>query len=354
MAFATETMAYAVKTVLDTWLKSSTTQGSALPDSQKQFVSSGTVLPLSGFEIVEADHLKFTLGMDAQGKQMFFKGRNTWYVYLPAIQILRNGQPISTPKPAPKPEPVYTVQTLLDTWLKISSAQGSTLTTDQKQFVSASKVLPLSSYILVENDHIKLTLGVDGQGRQIQFNGRNTWYVYRAAVRILKDGQPVPLSSGNNTFVPSPTSGKINAKGLRLLKSFEGLRLNAYIDAVGVLTIGYGTTSGVVPGMKITEAQAEDFLKRDLARFENAVKSLVKVPLNEDQFSALVSFTYNVGEGALGGSTLLRLLNQRDFQGAAEQFMRWNKGDQGELPGLTRRRKAERALFLGQDFTVFL
>ncbi|PSB66784.1 muraminidase, partial [filamentous cyanobacterium CCP1] len=92
---------------------------------------------------------------------------------------------------------------------------------------------------------------------------------------------------------------QINAKGLRLLKAFEGLRLEAYLDPVGVWTIGYGTTSGVFPGMRITEAQAEAFLRRDLARFERAVSDLITVPLNEDQYSALVSFTYNVGEGAL-------------------------------------------------------
>ncbi len=337
-------MAYAVKTVLDTWLKSSTAQGSTLPDSQKQFVSAGTVLPLSGFELVGSDHIKFTLGADAQGKQIFFKGRNTWYVYLAAVQLLRNGQPIAAPKPAP----VYTVQTVLDTWLKVSAVQGSTLSSEQKQLVSAGKILPLSSYDWVENDHIKLTFGLDAQGKQIFFKGRNTWYVYRPAVRILKDGEAIALT-------PSDAApGQINARGLKLLKAFEGLRLDAYIDAVGVLTIGYGTTTGVSPGMRITEAQAESFLRRDLTRFENAVSSLVKVALNEDQFSALVTFTYNIGEGAFAGSTLLGLLNQGAYQSAADQFMRWNKGDRGELPGLTRRRQAERALFLGQDFTAFL
>ena len=106
--------------------------------------------------------------------------------------------------------------------------------------------------------------------------------------------------------------------------------------------------------MKITQSQAEAFLKQDLARFEKAVDDNVKVSLNGDQFAALVSFTYNVGEGALASSTLLRLLNQSDYQGAADQLLRWNKGDNGELAGLTRRRKAERALFLGQNYTAFL
>jgi GH24 family phage-related lysozyme (muramidase) len=352
MAYATGTMAYAVKTVLDTWLKSGTGQGSALPDDQKQFINAGVMLPLSGFELVENDHLKFTLGVDAQGRQMQFKGRNTWYVYRPAVQILKDGLPIAAPKTAP----VYVVKTLLDTWFKSSTAQGSTLPSNQKQFVSANKVLPLASYGLAENDHVRLTLGLDAQGRQVQFNGRNTWYVYRPAVQIFKDSKVIALSpaSPSNPFEPGKVVTGINTKGLKLLKSFEGLRLNAYIDAVGVLTIGYGTTTGVFPGMQITEAQAEGFLKRDLTRFENAVTDLVKVKLNEDQFSALVSFAYNVGENALAGSTLLRLLNQGDYQGAADQFLRWNRGDNGELPGLTRRRNAERSLFLGQDFTAYL
>ncbi|MBI4783878.1 MAG: glycoside hydrolase family protein [Oscillatoriophycideae cyanobacterium NC_groundwater_1537_Pr4_S-0.65um_50_18] len=166
--------------------------------------------------------------------------------------------------------------------------------------------------------------------------------------------------NSNNNPQPSPSGGggssdgKINSKGLKVVKSFEGLRLDAYLDPVGVWTIGYGTTSGVRAGMRITEAQAEKYLQEDLLRFEKAVKSNVKVPLTSDQFSALVSFTYNVGEGALGSSTLLRKLNQGDYQGAASEFARWNKGDGVELPGLTRRRSAEKALFLGQDYTAYL
>ena len=168
------------------------------------------------------------------------------------------------------------------------------------------------------------------------------------------------LSNPSSPTIPRPTgggssSGKTSQDGVNLIKSFEGLRLTAYRDPVGVLTIGYGTTTGVSSGMKITQSQAEAYLKQDLAKFEQAVKDDVTVPLNSNQFDALVSFTYNVGEGALTSSTLLRLLNQGDYQGAADQFARWNKGDGGvELAGLTTRRKAERALFLGQDYTAFL
>jgi GH24 family phage-related lysozyme (muramidase) len=351
-------MAYAVKTVLDTWFKSSTAQGSALPDDQKQFVNSGMTLPISGFELVGTDYLKLTLGLDNQGKQLFFKGKNTWYVYRPAVQILKDGQVANAAPPAAKS--TYALKAVLDTWLKTSTGQGSLLPADQKQLIGANTVLSLESYALVENDHIKLTLGLDAQGKQLFFKGRNTWYVYRPAVQLFKDGKvvnlaPAPAPDANPFGAPGKSAAKtINSKGLRLLKSFEGLRLDAYVDAVGVLTIGYGTTTGVVPGMRITEAEAEAFLKRDLGRFEAAVRDLVRVSLNDDQFSALVSFAYNVGESALANSTLLRLLNQGDFQGAADQFLRWNRGDSGELPGLTRRRKAERSLFLGKDYTAFL
>lgn len=141
--------------------------------------------------------------------------------------------------------------------------------------------------------------------------------------------------------------GTINSKGLNLVKRFEGLVLKAYRDPVGVWTIGYGHTgSEVGPGDVITKAQAESLLKKDLTRFEQAVRNLVKVPLNSNQFSALVSFTFNVGSGALAQSTLLSLLNQRNYQGAADQFSRWVYGDGRVLPGLVTRRNAERELFL--------
>lgn len=141
--------------------------------------------------------------------------------------------------------------------------------------------------------------------------------------------------------------GSINSRGLNLVKQFEGLVLKAYRDPVGIWTIGYGHTGPEVgPGDVITKAQAEALLKKDLIRFEQAVRSLVKVPLNSNQFSALVSFTFNVGSGALAQSTLLSLLNQRDYQGAGDQFSRWVYGDGRVLPGLVTRRNAERDLFL--------
>lgn len=145
----------------------------------------------------------------------------------------------------------------------------------------------------------------------------------------------------------------INQDGLDLIKSFEGLYLDAYLDPVDIWTIGYGHIQGVYEGMTITEVQAEELLRKDLAEFEGYVYKAVQVSINDNQFSALVSFTFNLGAGSLFESTLLKLLNQRDFHGAADQFPRWNKAGGQELPGLTRRRNAERALFLGEDWTVF-
>ncbi|MEM9266897.1 MAG: lysozyme [Cyanobacteria bacterium P01_F01_bin.13] len=165
--------------------------------------------------------------------------------------------------------------------------------------------------------------------------------------------QPVPTPVNPNEETPS-SSRQTNASGVSLIKSFEGLRLKAYQDAVGVWTIGYGTTRGVRPGQEISEAQAEALLKTDLNRFEQALNQAVRVPINDNQFAALVSFTYNVGSGAMRSSTLLKKLNRRDIYGAANEFPRWNRAGGRVLAGLTRRRNAERALFLGQDYRRFL
>lgn len=140
---------------------------------------------------------------------------------------------------------------------------------------------------------------------------------------------------------------RTSQRGLSVIKSFEGLRLQAYQDSVGVWTIGYGTTRGVKAGMKISKDQAERMLLNDVARFEPEVERLITAPLNQDQWDALISFTYNLGAANLESSTLRRLLNAGDYAAAAEQFTRWNKAGGQVLAGLTRRRVAERDLFLG-------
>ena len=143
----------------------------------------------------------------------------------------------------------------------------------------------------------------------------------------------------------SEVAMQISKTGLDLIKNFEGLYLNAYRCPAGVPTIGYGHTAGVAMGQTITQQQADDYLRRDVRQFERAVSRLARVPLTQGQFDALVSFAFNLGEGALAQSTLLRLLNAGDYAGAAAQFDRWNKAGGRVLPGLVRRRAAERALF---------
>lgn len=140
-------------------------------------------------------------------------------------------------------------------------------------------------------------------------------------------------------------------KGIALIKQFEGCKLTAYQDSVGVWTIGYGWTKPVDgkpirAGMTIKQETAERLLKTGLVSYESDVSRLVKVSLTQGQFDALVSFTYNLGARSLSTSTLLRKLNAGDYAGASDEFPRWNKAGGKVLNGLTRRREAERALFL--------
>ncbi len=140
---------------------------------------------------------------------------------------------------------------------------------------------------------------------------------------------------------------RINEAGLKIIKRNEGLRLHAYRCPAGVWTIGYGHTGPAAKrGNIITEERADLLLRNDVAYFEDAVSGLVTVPLNGNQFSALVSFTFNLGEAHLAESTLLRTLNAGDPEGAANEFPRWNRAGGKVLPGLERRRDEERALFL--------
>lgn len=140
-------------------------------------------------------------------------------------------------------------------------------------------------------------------------------------------------------------------KGIALIKQFEGCKLTAYQDSVGIWTIGYGWTQPVDgkpirAGMTIKQETAERLLKTGLVSYESDVSRLVKVGVTQGQFDALVSFTYNLGARSLSTSTLLRKLNAGDYTGAADEFLRWNKAGGKVLKGLTRRREAERALFL--------
>lgn len=144
---------------------------------------------------------------------------------------------------------------------------------------------------------------------------------------------------------------KASQKAIDLIKTFEGLEKNSYRCVAEVWTVGYGHTGDdVYPGMRITESQAEDLLKKDLKRFEDGVNELIEVPITQGIMDSLVSFSFNVGLGALSESTLLRLLNQRKYAEAGDQLLRWDKVDGVPLAGLTRRRKAERSLWYSQRF----
>lgn len=140
--------------------------------------------------------------------------------------------------------------------------------------------------------------------------------------------------------------------GVTVMHHFESCKLKAYPDPGSKngepWTIGWGHTGPEVkPGLVWTQAQADAAFLEDLRSFERDVGSLVKVPLTQGQFDALVSFAYNVGLASLNKSTLLRLLNAGDYAGAALQFRRWNKNDGQVMRGLTRRRAAEEGLFNG-------
>ena len=137
----------------------------------------------------------------------------------------------------------------------------------------------------------------------------------------------------------------INAAGLALVRSYEGLRLEAYQDTSGIWTIGYGHTQGVKPGGSISTAQAEQFLDADLTEVERAVTRLVKVPLTDNQFSALVSFVFNEGEGAFARSTLLRKLNEGGHRLVPAYLKSWIFDNGRMLPGLMKRRAAEAYLW---------
>jgi lysozyme len=146
-------------------------------------------------------------------------------------------------------------------------------------------------------------------------------------------------------------SFRTGPEGLALIKRWEGLMLNAYTCSAGVWTIGYGHTAKAGPpdvkkGDVITKEAAEEILKADLVKFEDVVNRAVKSSISQEQFDALVSFTYNLGPGNFQASTLLKLINNNEFGAAADEFIKWNKAGGKELPGLTKRRLAEKELYL--------
>lgn len=145
---------------------------------------------------------------------------------------------------------------------------------------------------------------------------------------------------------------KVNAAAIALIKEFEGFRASAYKDPVGIWTIGYGTTAnagvGIVPkaGMTITEAEATEYLWRAVDKFAAQVEAALTRPATGNEFGAMVSLAYNIGPGAFKRSTVLREFNAGNVRAAADAFLMWNRAGGTVLRGLTRRREAERKLFL--------
>ncbi len=144
----------------------------------------------------------------------------------------------------------------------------------------------------------------------------------------------------------------IGDRGLDLIRAFEGFRADPYLDAVGVPTIGYGST--YYPGGQrvrltdppISEPEARRLMQATLAEFEDGINAALRVEVTQNQYDALVCWAFNIGVSAAQNSTLMRLLNAGDVPGAADQFLRWTRAGGVELKGLVRRRNAERELFL--------
>jgi lysozyme len=171
------------------------------------------------------------------------------------------------------------------------------------------------------------------------------WSAYKRFNKIFCIPQLNILTA---TPVKEVTKMKTSQEGVALIKKFEGCELNSYQCSAGVFTIGYGHTLGVEDGDTCTQEEAEDMLKDDLGVYEEAVDRLVKVELDQNQFDALVAWTFNLGETNLRESTLLNILNKGNYGGVPEQIKRWNRAGGQVLDGLIRRRQAEALLFEGR------
>ena len=143
---------------------------------------------------------------------------------------------------------------------------------------------------------------------------------------------------------------QLSNKGHDILKDFEGCRLEAYQDSVGVWTIGYGHTKGVYEGMTITQDEAEQMLLEELVEYEGYIERYVEVPLTQEQFDALTVWVYNLGPTNLSSSTLLKRLNDGRYDLVPDQIKRWDKAGGKQLAGLTKRRAAEARHFKGEEW----
>jgi lysozyme len=154
-------------------------------------------------------------------------------------------------------------------------------------------------------------------------------------------------------LAPQPIGEKmgISEEGKNLIKKFEGCELEAYKCAAGVWTIGYGHIKTAVEGMKIDQATANELFDEEMGEYETYVNTAVTVPLSQNQFDALVSWVFNLGNGNLNASTMLKVINSGDHAGVPAQIKRWNKAGGKVLEGLIRRREAEALLYEGKDWS---
>jgi GH24 family phage-related lysozyme (muramidase) len=270
-----------------------------------------------------------------------YKGSSVWYV--PKEHCLIEGKAEDSPVPPPDNPPLV-LRITKPTLLKRRPVPGEALAANEKVAKPPCRIFLHSYAYQVPGENLQGHVKVCFEGPVL--NNASVWYIYKEHC-LIEGVEPPQTSSPASSNSSAPrSSSRINQAGLNMIKRFEGFRPQAYICPAGVPTIGYGSTLGVRMGDRITQQGGEDLLQRDLVRFEKAVSDAVKVPLSSNQFSALVSFTFNVGIGAFQRSTLLKLLNQRNYQGAADQLLLWNKGGGRVLQGLVNRRQAERALFL--------
>ena len=142
----------------------------------------------------------------------------------------------------------------------------------------------------------------------------------------------------------------ISQEGLSLIKKFEGCELEAYRCAANVLTIGYGSTKGVKEGDTITQEEADNLLLHEMNEYEGYINDMVEVDLEQNQFDAMVSWVFNLGPANLKASTLLKVLNSKDYDGVPMQIKRWNNAGGQVKQGLIRRREAEALLFEGKEW----
>ena len=152
------------------------------------------------------------------------------------------------------------------------------------------------------------------------------------------------------TLATKKNNMEISQEGLCLIKKFEGCELTAYKCAADVLTIGYGSTKSVTEGDTITQEEADNLLTEEIKEYENYVNDLVEVDLEQNQFDSLVSWVYNLGPANLKASTLLKVLNDKQYDQVPTQIKRWNKAGGKVLQGLIRRREAEALLFEGKEW----